>query len=324
MPNTTETKIYTPATSTSTRPRPKLLRLGLVLSLLTMLMFSMVGCDGKGGCTANPFNWSCSSASQPDDEDKDKDGDTTPPPTPTAYPMNPTVLTPKDVYRACQEQWFADDTVVVGPDLGSDGTMVVPLCGPHLVLGNTAAFQAKPDRRVTKDGNYLRIADGNVSKSVYVGPARANPGAAGQITLGSKYPKKTGGLYAHYKGRMIKLGPASLIVHIGPSGSPSEKGGPGSPTVWECKDYKEAYPERPADEFFADVWDECKYGGAENEKSAKKKLNYLPTRLPAGVDPALYRAMHARLERVEQKQGQMKKNWPQNNKRGNHPSSQGY
>jgi len=169
-----------------------------------------------------------------------------PPPIPsgTSAPPPSVILTPGDTADFCASTPMPLRWVLVGPDLGSAGTMVIPICANPI-------FEGKADRRITPDGKILRLADGESSTATYVGPP-AGPGASGWPTLRRQFPGKTVAL-GRYKGELVRLGEDTLIVMLPPSG--------GEPYKDECSSWL-GTDKMPAEDlsWLREVWVRCNTG----------------------------------------------------------------
>lgn len=170
----------------------------------------------------------------------------TPPPAPPPAPPPSPYIQQSDVDSWCARQQNPGNWIFLGPDLGTDGTMVIPIC-------YNPDFTAKVDRRLSREGNILRVGDGEYSTATHVGHS-GQPGGSSMDwkTLSATFPGKVA-VNGKYNGNTVRLLGGTLLVQLPPSAKP--------PSVYldECDDFR-ALPSAPTDRWLREIWTRCQLG----------------------------------------------------------------
>jgi hypothetical protein len=215
------------------------------------------------------------------------------PPSPSASSATPPAppvpfVQQADVADWCARQQNAGNWVFLGPDLGTDGTMVIPIC-------YNPSFTAKVDRRISREGNILRVADGEASTATYVGPSNQPGGSTSWKTLASTFTGKFV-VIGKYNGNDVRLLGDTLIVLLPPSGKPV------NPYLDECADFR-VLPSAPTDRWLKEVWMRCQLGTPRQTAVATTMIRTCGSGSCFSRDDGA--ALDARIRQIEE---QVKKN----------------
>lgn len=207
------------------------------------------------------------------------------PPPPAPPPPDPDELQPEDVKEFCKAVPNPLRWVFVGPEIGIDGTLVVPVC-------HNPKWTGRPDRRVTANGLILRTAEGEGSSGTTVGPG-ATPGGSGWQTMSQTFSKSV--LIGKLGDQEFRLGGDSLVVLLPPATQ-----NPVEVFTGECEDIKSRYPEPPQqkDRWLREIWARCKLGDKKNVAVATTMVRTCPVGGCFSRDDAA--ALDARVRKVEQ------------------------
>ena len=175
---------------------------------------------------------------------------------PPPPPPDPEVLIPDDVKDFCKAVPNPLRWAIAGPEIGVDGTLVVPVC-------HNPKWSARPDRRVTANGLILRAAEGEGSSATTVGPG-ATPGGSGWQTMSQTFSKSV--LIGKLGDQEFRLGGDSLVVLLPPATQ-----APPEVFLGECEDMAKRFPEPPpAKEWWLrEIWARCKLGDRKNVAVAR-------------------------------------------------------